>query len=367
MAICLSHGGRSIYSSSSPSSEVLVGTVSGVYTVQRESTKKWKVSGKALEGLHIHALVSDPLSGLTFAGAHNGSIYASKDFGATWSLRENGLTEKNIYSLNVTRRGDRVKLYAGTEPAHLFESDDLGESWYDLRSLHSVPSFPRWTFPAPPHKAHVKYIEFDPQDSNTIYVCVEVGGLLRSRDGGQSWEELHGFMENVDFPLPAGAVPDDVHRLLIRPSDPKYLYISGGMGICHSRDGGKSWEHLTTPQTRIGYPDPFVFHPGREDLMFMAGAIVNPRTWGQTRTADSRIARSRDGGRNWEMLNEGLPEKIRGNFEAMAIEVWNGSCSLFAGTTDGEIFYSEDEGDQWTKIVEGIPPISKGEHYTRLR
>lgn len=367
MAICLSHGGPSIYSSNSPSSELLVGTVGGVYKVRREGSKKWKVAGKALEALHIHALVMEPSSGLTFAGARKGSIYASNDFGATWTRRENGLTENNVYSLNFARVGGKVNLYAGTEPAHLFESEDLGESWHDVPSIRSVASFPRWTFPAPPHKAHVKYIEFDPHDSKTIYTCIEVGGLLRSRDGGRSWEELHGFMENIDFPLPEGAVPDDVHRLLIRPSDPKSLYISGGIGICHSDDGGKSWEHLTTPQTRIGYPDPFVFHPRRNELMFMAGAIVNPRTWGQTRVADSRIARSRDGGRSWETLQGGLPEKIRGNFEAMAIEVWNGSCALFAGTTDGEIFYSDDEGDQWTKIVEGLPPISKGEHYTRLR
>ncbi len=49
------------------------------------------------------------------------------------------------------------------------------------------------------------------------------------------------------------------------------------------------------------------------------------------------------------------------------METWNGSYSLFAGTTDGEVFFSEDEGDNWTKIIDGLPPISKHGHYKILQ
>lgn len=367
MAICLSHGGTTIYSSDAPSSEVFVGTVEGVFSIQRENSRKWRVTRKGLEGRHIHALIIEPSSALLFAGAHRGSIYASPDSGKTWELADQGLTQKDVYCLNSAEIRNTVKLYAGTEPAHLFESDDLGGTWHEIESLRSVPSVPRWTFPAPPHVPHVKHITFDPHNSRTIYVCIEQGGLLRSEDAGVSWEELHGFDEDLRFSLPRGAFPDDVHRVVIRPSDSRRLYISGGIGICHSQDGGKSWEHLTTPEMRIGYPDPLVLHPHREELMFAAGGRMNPGHWPQTSTADSRISRSRDGGRSWEVLHQGLPEHIRGNVEAMAIEVSNGASGLFVGTTDGDVFYSDDEGDHWTKIVEGLPAISKGEHYRLLR
>jgi hypothetical protein len=51
----------------------------------------------------------------------------------------------------------------------------------------------------------------------------------------------------------------------------------------------------------------------------------------------------------------------------MAMEVYDGSFSLFAATTDGDILYSEDAGDKWSKIVEGLPAVSKNGHYLRLR
>jgi hypothetical protein len=66
-------------------------------------------------------------------------------------------------------------------------------------------------------------------------------------------------------------------------------------------------------------------------------------------------------------LENALPGHLRGNIEAMTMEVCESSFSLFAATTDGEILYSEDEGDNWSKIVEGLPAVSKNGHYLRLR
>lgn len=355
MAICLSHGGTTTYSSPSPSHEVLVGTVGGVFTIQRENTKEWRISRRSLEGCHVSSLALEPSRGLAFAGLHKGSIYGSGDLGKTWEPKDKGLTEKDIYSLSWAETSGRVRLYAGTEPACLFLSDDLGERWHELESLRSVPSVPQWTFPAPPHTAHVKNIVVDPGNAKKIYVAIEVGALLKSEDGGGSWRELGKF--------------DDAHRIVIRPSQPDWLYFSHGgqnYGIFCSRDGGESWKLLTPRPTRIGYPDPLLIHPHRESLMFMAGAASGPGTWRETRTANSGIARSRDGGESWEILQHGLPDPIRGSIEAMAMEVWNGSFALFAGTTDGEVFYSDDEGDHWMKIVDGLPPISKWGHYRIL-
>ena len=61
MTICLSHGGQSIYSGSSPSKDLLVATIDGVVFLHREEQgSPWLVRRKALEGRHIIALVVEP-------------------------------------------------------------------------------------------------------------------------------------------------------------------------------------------------------------------------------------------------------------------------------------------------------------------
>jgi photosystem II stability/assembly factor-like uncharacterized protein len=367
MAICVSHGGTTTYLSKAPSSELFVGTVDGVVVLRRNSDRRWSVQAKALGGMHVHALLIEPVSGLLFAGIHKGTVYASRDKGVTWEKRNNGIAYDDIYCLATAVVDGKTRLYAGTEPAHLYQSDDLGESWEEIQSIRAVPSVSKWTFPAPPHVAHVKNISFDPQDGHKIYVCVEQGGLLRSDDGGATWKELHGFDTDLSFELPPGAFPDDIHRVLIPPTDPNCAYISSGIGVCRSLDQGQSWEHLTTPQTRVGYPDPLLLHPHRPSLIFAAGARENPRSWRTTHDADSTVARSRDGGKTWEFLEAALPGHLRGNVEAMAMEVCDGSFSLFAATTDGDILYSDDEGEHWSKIIASLPAVSKDGHYLRLR
>src|SRR5262249_37601479 len=124
MAISLSLGGPNTFVSDS-SDSVLIGTVNGVVTLERAGNK-WNTTKQYLDGCHIHAIVIVPDSPRIFAGACKGSIYGSADNGATWAVKENGLTQKNIYSLNYSRNGGR--LYAGTEPGHLFQSADFGEN-----------------------------------------------------------------------------------------------------------------------------------------------------------------------------------------------------------------------------------------------
>jgi hypothetical protein len=75
-------------------------------------------------------------------------------------------------------------------------------------------------------------------------------------------------------------------------------------------------------------------------------------------TADARIARSKDGGESWEILHKGLPEHIRGNIEALSMDVWNRGAALFAGTTDGEVFYSTDEG-AGRRSFRGLAPYQR--------
>jgi photosystem II stability/assembly factor-like uncharacterized protein len=354
MIIALSHGGPTIYSSPSRSRQVLIATAEGVVAIERDEAGTWAVAGRSLTDHHICAILVEPDSGVIFAGSHDGSLFRSRDGGVTWQLSDNGLTETNIYSLGAAKVDGRTRVFAGTEPARLYYSDDLGDSWTELSAVRSVPSVGQWSFPAPPHAAHAKHITFDPNDASTMYLSIEVGALLKSNDGGRTWQELHGMYE-------------DVHRLVINPADPRRMYVSGGNGLYVSADGGESWEHRTDTKHPIGgYPDQLLLSPKRPELMFVASSEQGPGSWRTSHYAGTRISRSEDGGATWSPITNGMPERLQSSIEAMSLEEWGDSFSVFAATTSGEVFASEDGGESWSLIVDGLAPISKAGHYRQL-
>jgi photosystem II stability/assembly factor-like uncharacterized protein len=187
-----------------------------------------------------------------------------------------------------------------------------------------------------------------------MYASVEVGGLLKSPDAGEHWEEFPSLYE-------------DVHRLMVHAHNPKFLYAVTGRGLYVSPDAGASWDQWTRREDEIGgYPDGFVFRPTDPKLIFMTAAHDAPGTWRTTHFAGARISRSTDGGRTWEILRNGLPDRMQASIEALCLEEAGESSSVFAATTSGEIFCSEDLGEHWQKIMTGLPPISKAGHYRNL-
>ncbi|HEY6420664.1 MAG TPA: hypothetical protein VIX59_16850 [Candidatus Binataceae bacterium] len=362
MAIALTHSGTSVYSSDSVSDELLVGTADGVVILQRAEHRpgsEWRIAVRSLKGSHISSIIL-PAPELTLAAIYHGGIMMSRDRGRTWERRDNGISHNDVYSLGATSLNSRLRLFAGTEPAHFYISDDLGANWRESPSLRSGAGVARWTFPGPPHQAHVKVITVAPDDPATIYASIEQGDLLRSTDAGETWRELSGFGGDFDY---------DVHRLVINPNDPARLYMMGGLGLWVSGDKGIHWERRTDERSPIGgYPDQLTYLPSRPEVFLASGARGNPFTWMQTGFAGSRIAISRDGARSWQLLGNGLPapDKWQSAIEAMTLEEWGTSFSAFVGTTSGEIFATDDGGENWALIANGLAPISKGLHYMVL-
>ena len=79
MAIGLSHGGTTIYSSPTPSNRILVGTREGAVTIERDAPgARWRIGHRAITDKHISAMITEPESGLIFAGAFHGSRHRER-------------------------------------------------------------------------------------------------------------------------------------------------------------------------------------------------------------------------------------------------------------------------------------------------
>src|SRR5262249_55062594 len=150
-----------------------------------ESDGGWSVR-LSLRGSGAQCLAVDPSDpDVVYVGLREGGVQRSRDGGSSWV--DCRLPEPGVFSLAVrpvARAG-----YAGTEPSRLFRSDGGGESWRALDSLLELPSRPTWSFPPRPWTSHVRWIAPSPHDVALLLVGIELGGLMRSTDGGETWPD----------------------------------------------------------------------------------------------------------------------------------------------------------------------------------
>jgi photosystem II stability/assembly factor-like uncharacterized protein len=362
MIACLSPNGQNLTHGGSAPTRLLIATLKGITMLERESaTAPWVDRGRTLDGHHCSSIMIEPKRGGVFAGMHSGGLYFSGDGGLTWEQRNDGITIKQVFCIGYTHHGDKVSLYAGTEPASMFRSDDYGKSWTEQPGVKETTGRDKWSFPSPPHDAHVKTMTMDPRDPNVIYAGVEQGDLLKTTDSGANWFVLDDFSKPTDWTY------RDIHLVVVHPENSAELYMTTGMGLYRSYDAGATWKLIVDNSFAIGYPDHLIVSPRDGNTMFMAGAGENPGTWRESKNARATIARSTDRGVTWADASKGLPADRRPNIEAMSMAAYQDGFALFAGDTDGIVYASEDGAETWTRIAGGLAPVTKGNHYRALQ
>lgn len=355
MITCLSPNGPMVHSTAA--SRLLVGTMRGVAVIDRDrNANRWNLSDVTLTGHHVSAVLFEPTRGGVFAGTHDGGLFFSADRGQTWAAVAAGLTLRNVFSLQCVSRGDELTLLAGTEPVMLFSSADYGRSWHAHSAIGALPGRDKWTFPAPPHVAHLKSIAVHPAEPDVYYACIEQGALLKSTDAGDTWREITTYVS------PDDRWYRDIHKVVPVASNPRRIFMSTGVGVYRSDDGAASWRKLTGTDFPIGYPDHLIVSPRDEDTVFVAGASTSPNVWRETHAAKSVVMCSRDGGASWITRSNGLPVGGRAAIEAMSVAIDGDRYELFVANTDGEVYASDDEGAHWSIIATGLAPVSKSVH-----
>ena len=116
---------------------------------------------------------------------HESGVIRSVDGGRSWSVANEGLTSRQVTALASS--ADGTTFYAGTDPAAVHVSDGAGGPWVEPGTLQNIPGYDSWTYPLPPHTPHVMWFAAHPQDRSRLLAGIEVGGLVRTADGGRSW------------------------------------------------------------------------------------------------------------------------------------------------------------------------------------
>ncbi len=348
---------------------LLLGTRKGAFILDADAERKhWSMRGPFCEAWPINHVVGDPDTGAIYAGGGNEwfgpAVWKTDDLGECWDHSSEGLLYsegedpvKSVWSLAL-RDG---ALFTGVEPAGLFRSDDGGSSWRHLGGLRDHPSRPDWQPGGGGLILHS--IVTHPADERQLWVGISAAGVFHSADGGESWQPRNRGTR-CDF------LPEDmrypefgqcVHSMAMAPGMADRLYQQNHCGMYRSDDGGQTWESI-----EAGLPSSFGFpavaHPRDPETLFLLplNGDIQGRYVPDARTA---VWRTRDGGRSWRDLRQGLPQKnaflgvLR---QAMATDVLEPS-GVYFGTSSGTLFASADEGETWNCIAEHLPAITSVE------
>jgi photosystem II stability/assembly factor-like uncharacterized protein len=348
--------------------ELLVGTKKGLFVLRGEPGSEFEVAARAFAGNPVEFAIRDPRSGRYLASVtsdfYGPKIWVTDDPGGEWQ-EANGaaLPEGQDQALKriwtIVPGEAEGHLYAGGDPAVLFESHDGGLNWELNRPFWEQPTRPDWSPGAGGLCLHS--IATWPGEPNRVALGISAVGVWLSDDSGQTWRRGNEGLVPRYLPEEArdGSLDLCVHNLHRARTQPDRLFMQFHGGVYRSDDAGESWNDIGTD---TGLPSDFGF-PMVVDPADPDNAYVIPLTADMDRvTPDGRVRvyETRDAGSSWKARGDGLPAEdayltiLRQAFDR---EGSGEGMGLYFGATSGDVFGSGDAGASWFTAATRLAPV----------
>ena len=307
---------------------IAIGTVGSGLWVSYNSGGKFRHIPRGIdaEGNCRALAVSPHEPGHILASSDRVGVFRSEDNGGEWSQVGTPIAS-DIWSLAFDPN-DAERIYVGTRPG-IQRSTDGGGSFHALDT--SVPE--RCPIGVP----RTTNIVVDPTDSAKVWASVEVAGLHRSDDGGDTWRALG--------PLGPSEFHDDIHGFAVLPTgDTTQLLATSPFGLARSDDDGASWswqEFTAFPGARsdIAYSR-CVRAPWNDGTVIVCVGDYIPGAVGA-------LEISRDGGETWK--RDALPVMPNSTMYWLGVNEDLPGVAV-ATSLFGQVFVSEDHADTWRKL-----------------
>ena len=235
------------------------------------------------------------------------------------------------YVQAVTPCMDRPnRLYAHVDVGGIWRSEDGGQTW---RALHgTLPTDQGMVY-------YVRGVHVDPRNSDHVLIATgsrwhALGGIWRTTDGGESWSKVAQarFWANADG-------RQDGSIFASPPGEPDTVLVAGAGMNWISRDAGATWRrfgpdhHLATD---------LKYDPHHSHTLYLCAQPMHSWSQGEELRLQGGFFRSTDGGQSWQKLTEAGPREIA--FDNTRI------VGLFGGVVRG----SSDRGETWTLLEKGL-------------
>ncbi len=219
----------------------------GGVCVSTDHCRTWKKASAGLPDAPCTSIALDPASPVEartlYVTMFGQGLYKSVDGGTTWERKSAGLPEDNKHVFLVKRHADGTLYVCVTGLRQdlkfsvlggLYRSRDGGESWENVTAaqpLHWPVGF-----------------DLDLTDSRVIYLAAATipsgreGGLYKTADGGGTWKRL---LKDEDFAGHGGSDYVQAMFVTVDPRKPASVYLgTESQGLWHSSDAGETWRPL---------------------------------------------------------------------------------------------------------------------------
>lgn len=328
------------------------GTVSGVFRQKTGDDQFELLRGGLPDGIHVQAISVHPLNAnVVFVGAGDG-LYRSDDAGNHWE-RLNVSADLQIWSVLVHPTRPHV-MYAGTSPVGVLRSDDGGDTWRKLPNVKQ-PDRVKMSF-----ACRVMRLSVDPAHPDHLYAALEVGGAMRSLDGGETWNDCAAELVNLAERNPhlrsrlqsdtenEGML--DAHALCVSAAQANTVFLAVRMGLFKSTDRGATWKDVQVGRfSPLTYARDVRVSPHDPKTLF---ACLSPAAASQ----DGSLYRSRDFGETWQRLDRNV--KARATMMAVAPDPRDPKA-IACVSRCGQVFSTADDGATWreTLLPEGVKDV----------
>ena len=316
------------------------GTLGGVFR-QAVGDDRFEPLTKGLpEAANVYAITVHPSSpDVVYLGTNHG-LFRSSDRGERWERLNLSEGRTEVWSVLVHPGNPRI-LYAGTSPVGVYKSEDGGETWRRLPGAVQ-PDRVKMEF-----TCRVMRLSADPARPDELYAALEVGGVMRSLDGGEHWEDMSaGLLDLATRPHLKSRIGSDTdiegmmdgHALCVSAARPGAVILAVRMGLFESVDKGASWRDMEvgrfSPLTygrdvRVSPQDPRVLY-----------ACLSPAA----RSQDGSLYRSQDLGATWTRFDHG----VKADRTMMAVALHQRDPEqVYCASRSGQVFGTRDGGRTW--------------------
>ena len=324
------------------------GNLAGIFRRDTDGSE-WQHVLTESEAYTVFVHPRDP--SLVLAGTKDG-IYRSTDRGATFKRADFPDSGVQIWSF-LPDPADPKRILAGGSPVSIYRSTDAGASW----TRQADPKLPARG--KAPFAMRVMRFARHPSRPDEIYAALEVGGVMRSTDGGESWSDSsdHLVRLSVDEPrLRSKIVSDteaegmlDGHAICMSSAEPDSVILAVRMGIFRSKNQGKTWEDL-----RVDRFSPFTYgrdvrvSPQDPNTLYACLSVA-------AASKDGALYRSRDVGKTWQRF-----DKVQPHGTLMSVSLHHTDPKqVYIAARYGEVFGTQDGGESWraTPLPQGVQHI----------